>query len=390
MRKNVNVIGAGVSGLTTALELQNDRFQVTVIADRFPGDLSIDYCSPNAGAQWRGDGRYAPGSLDAKIHGYTFKKLYNLAETVPASSVTCMNLEEYVDDTEASSHKDPWFKDLVPNVIPQAQLPAGAKSGISYTTVAIDVPKYLKWLLQQFIAAGGKTQRCHLAHVKGAFGENVDVVVNCTGIRARTLGGIEDQTVYPTRGQTILVWAPHVKSMKTLTNAIPFGYSRLCGISYIDEDVVKTDMRPLRQAMMLVEIYLLYRRNDFLTPNVRMASSGNVILGGTMDDNRFDLFPDKEIAEGIIRRCTALYPALTAGKELEIISHNVGLRPSRVKGLRLETEIAKNAAGKEIIICHNYGHHSYGYQASWGASNEALQLIKKALSSQGKDVESKL
>jgi len=65
MRRNVNVIGAGVSGLTTALELQNNGFQVTAIADRFPGDLSIDYCSPNAGAQWRGDGSYDPSSFDA-------------------------------------------------------------------------------------------------------------------------------------------------------------------------------------------------------------------------------------------------------------------------------------------------------------------------------------
>jgi D-amino-acid oxidase len=73
----------------------------------------------------------------------------------------------------------------------------------------------MKWLLDQFIAAGGTTCRRQLAHINEAFGENTDVVVNCTGIGARVLGGVEDEAVYPTRGQTILVWAPHVKVMKT-------------------------------------------------------------------------------------------------------------------------------------------------------------------------------
>jgi len=88
--------------------------------------------------------------------------------------------------------------------------------------VAIDVPKYLKWQLQKFTDGGGNTQRCRLKHIKEAFGENVDVVVNCTGLRASNLGGVEDQTMYPTRGQTILVRAPHVKSMKTLNGKVHF------------------------------------------------------------------------------------------------------------------------------------------------------------------------
>jgi len=35
--------------------------------------------------------------------------------------------------------------------------------------------------------------------------EAADVVINCTGLSAATLGGVEDKDVYPARGQTVLV-----------------------------------------------------------------------------------------------------------------------------------------------------------------------------------------
>lgn len=39
----------------------------------------------------------------------------------------------------------------------------------------------------------------------------MDAVVVCTGLWARTLGGVEDSTVYPLRGQTVTIRAPWVR-----------------------------------------------------------------------------------------------------------------------------------------------------------------------------------
>jgi len=39
-------IRAGVAGLTTALVLARKGYQVTVVSQHMPGDLSIDYTSP--------------------------------------------------------------------------------------------------------------------------------------------------------------------------------------------------------------------------------------------------------------------------------------------------------------------------------------------------------
>lgn len=76
----------------------------------------------------------------------------------------------------------------------------------------MDVLKYLHWLLDQFINAGGKPRKMKISHINEAFEDGVHVVVNCTGIRAKTLGGVEDKAVYPTKGQTVSVWAPHIKA----------------------------------------------------------------------------------------------------------------------------------------------------------------------------------
>lgn len=53
-------------------------------------------------------------------------------------------------------------------------------------------------------------KRAILKHVSEASqahhsGKSADVVVHCTGLSARTLGGVEDLNMVPARGQTVLV-----------------------------------------------------------------------------------------------------------------------------------------------------------------------------------------
>lgn len=52
--QSIAVLGAGVIGLTSALVLANayPDAKITVIAKHFPGDRSIEYTSPWAGANW--------------------------------------------------------------------------------------------------------------------------------------------------------------------------------------------------------------------------------------------------------------------------------------------------------------------------------------------------
>lgn len=100
----------------------------------------------------------------------------------------------------------------------------GAKSGVSFTTLTIDTPIYLNFLLARFLSLGGRTQRASLQHVsqaaEGAYtgGAAPDALIVCAGIGARTLGGVDDTDVYPIRGQTVLLRAPWIRFGRTMSN----------------------------------------------------------------------------------------------------------------------------------------------------------------------------
>ncbi|CAG8629140.1 8238_t:CDS:2, partial [Gigaspora margarita] len=301
---NVNVIGAGVIGLTTALILQRNGYQVEILSEHWPGDLDINYSSPWAAATWR-------ASLyikDERVHEYekiSWNEFWTLSEN-PETGLMRVHIYDFMEK-KPDLGSDIWFKDFVPEfrVIPLEELPSGVEYGVSYITVSLNVPKYLQWLLDQFIANGGKRKKIHLSHINESFfaDNEIDVVVNCTGVNARTFSGVMDNTVFPSRGQTISVWAPHIKIVHILTNP--------------------------------------------------------------------------KTAEDIIQRCVKLCPELTLDKNLQIIRHNVGRRPYRTNGIRIEVEIIKNSTNKDVIICHNYGHHSYGYSSSWGSCLEAFKRIEE-------------
>lgn len=83
-----------------------------------------------------------------------------------------------------------------------------------------------------------------------------------------------------------------------------------------------------------------------------------------------------------MKRAVEICPALTEGKGIEaldVIRHGVGLRPLRQSGLRLE----KERIGQDWVV-HNYGHGGWGYQASYGCSNDALKLVEEVLAAKAK------
>ena len=55
---------------------------------------------------------------------------------------------------------------------------------------------------------GGTTQRANLTHLNECIESDTDIVFNCSGIHARTLFGVEDSQVFPSRGQTVIAQLP--------------------------------------------------------------------------------------------------------------------------------------------------------------------------------------
>lgn len=169
-------------------------------------------------------------------------------------------------------------------------------------------------------------------------GQVADLVLNCTGLSARKLGGVQDLSVVPARGQIVVV-----------RNDAGAMYS-----------VSGTDCGP--EEVM----YIMTR-----------AAGGGTILGGCYEKGNWDSQVDSSQAIRIMKRCVAACPQLTGGKgieHLDVIRHSVGLRPVREGGVRIEKEKING-----VWVVHNYGHGGFGYQASYGCSQEAVKLIDEVL-----------
>ncbi|KEF51861.1 D-amino-acid oxidase [Exophiala aquamarina CBS 119918] len=242
---------------------------------------------------------------------------------------------------------NPWFKGVVPNFrpVPKEELGAGVDSATRFTSVCINTAIYLPWLVSQCLKNGVIFKRAVFKHISEASlaqihpGEKVDLVVNCTGLLASRLGGVEDHSVVPARGQIVLVRNEAGKMLDI--SGTDDGDSEAC--------------------------YIMTR-----------AAGGGTILGGSYQKGNWESQVDPSLAVRIMKRAVELCPALTGGKgieHLDIIRHGVGLRPVREGGARIEKQRINN-----VWVVHNYGHGGAGYQSSYGCAEAAVKLVQEALS----------
>lgn len=89
-------------------------------------------------------------------------------------------------------------------------VPRGFDNGHAFTSVCINTAIYLPWLVSQCLRNGVIFKRANLKHICEASrihhsGQEADLVVNCTGLSALKLGGVQDVNMMPIRGQTVLV-----------------------------------------------------------------------------------------------------------------------------------------------------------------------------------------
>ncbi|KAL9114822.1 MAG: hypothetical protein Q9187_007395, partial [Circinaria calcarea] len=221
VEKRIVVVGAGVAGLTTALELsKNPRYSITVAAEFMPGDYDIGYASPWAGAN------YLPvsnkGTQAAEWDKDTWPELEKLAKHHPEAGVHFQNtvlynrqkdLDSVTGDWFAEILKpDPWFKDTLPDFksLSKDEVLSGYDFGMTFTSVCINTAIYLPWLTSQCLKAGVVFQRGIFKHIADAAdvhhsSAKADLIVNCTGLAAGKLGGVEDKDMIPARAQIVLV-----------------------------------------------------------------------------------------------------------------------------------------------------------------------------------------
>ncbi|KAK0115686.1 hypothetical protein ONS95_000046 [Cadophora gregata] len=129
--KRIIIIGAGVSGLTTALLLarsrngrangsensRKGRFEIEVFAKHMPGDYDVEYCSPWAGANFMPT-KCEGNLVSASYHRRTWPWFRYLAERLPEAGVHFEEATVYTrtKDEEAGRVKfpaKPWWKRVI-------------------------------------------------------------------------------------------------------------------------------------------------------------------------------------------------------------------------------------------------------------------------------------
>jgi D-amino-acid oxidase len=350
------VIGAGVSGLTSALCLRRRRFEVIVLADRFAPRVT----SVVAGALWewppavcghrpdeaalanakrwcaRSYGIFTELAHDACTGVYLRPVTFYFQRPVREDPSQRAKMEELATRVRGFRHDAALIDEN--GINPRL----GLRDAYTHLAPMIDTDVYLSWLLGEVRRAGCQVVEGQVAGSQGEWAQalagqyGAQALVNCTGLGARALG---DGAVFPVRGALVRV--------RNDGRAMP----RLTQAHCVSNNGSGADRGFL-----------------FVVPR----GQDTVVLGGIAEPGESDLdigLDNYEPVREMYRRCVAFLPAL-AGAEVDAGEPvRVGLRPFRQGGVRLEHQ-----PGAPLV--HNYGHGGSGVTLSWGCALEVVNLVK--------------
>jgi D-amino-acid oxidase len=316
----VVVVGAGVSGLTTAICLAEAGSSVQV----WTAEPHTQTTSVVAGALW-GPAFQEPASETLAWMAQSLRDFQELAKVpdsgVRLAPVLAVGELTNVDELPPQAHLIPDLRRCAP-----AELPPGFTHGFRATMPLIDMPHYLKYLVRRLSAAGGEIKIRRVASLADA-AEAAPIVVNCAGLGARDLAS--DDTLEPMFGQHVVLTNP--------------------GLDQVFVELTEA------------EEWTCY----FPHPQ-------RVVCGGIRVPGRWDRTPDPDVTERILRRCRAVEPRLGAAELIETVT---GLRPGRPA-----VRVAVESLGSAHCV-HNYGHGSNGVTLSWGCARQATKLALASMAS---------
>lgn len=403
-RRHIVVVGGGVIGLSTAIALldhPSSRYDVTVVAEDLPDHPSTtplsqspspskppaSYASAWAGAHHVSDAKTEEELARDQV---TFDVLKRLHAARPSGfgeagePIVWNHQVEYFEQARVNRAAVEWYSDY--RELDPSMLPPGARFGCSFSTCTIVVPLYLPFLFRLFLARGGRALHARVTGLEQALSlaesRTADFICNDTtasfaapsavvvapGLGARALAN--DEAVHPVRGQTLLVRAPWctLSERDTVPNA---GLPRTAtvspwpGLSRCNEEGFR-------------DVYVIPRG----------GADGHFIVGGTRLPHDWSDEPREATTRDILAQALRYMPALAnphrslttgAGEaqpdDVDVVAVNVGFRPARSGGVRLE----RGPSLGQAEVVYNYGFGGVGYQASWGAALQCRDLVDDAL-----------
>ncbi|XP_076249229.1 D-amino acid oxidase 1 [Calliopsis andreniformis] len=325
----VAIVGGGVIGLTTALQVQRElrNAEVTVFASDFDNTVShvaagifrvgSSYCGPTEKItrDWIRD---------------SYDYYDDIRKTQEASFAGVTSISGYIfANSSPETVKNHWIEEIVPIyrrvTEDEFDLVGGSwKYGSFFTTLLTECNLYLPWARQKLKEDGAKLMVKKLNSLN-ELASDWNLIMNCTGLGARSL--CNDRCLVSIRGQVIKVKAPWMKT---------FFYGEL---------------------------------DTYIIPGF----NGTVTLGGSRNFDSENTKLCRYESAAIRDRCENFVPAL---KNAPVLREDVGLRPHRENNVRVEAELIANGLSKTIVV-HNYGHGGYGVCTAPGTVKYAIKLAKE-------------
>ncbi len=359
MKKRVAVIGSGISGLTTAVLLQQNGFQVSIYTKEPPLKKAKN---PYFGSQFPSASVIPHSVSHPEIHKIfemsqlLFSKLYDF-------SFPGLTIHEHYElfgfeNTEPDYARSiPGYKALSDlNWTPEhPDIPL--KSGWKFDCFFADWTIYFPQLVRSFLQNNG-TFISQSVNLNSYVSINEDIIINCSGLGSALLKE-EDSKPLILKGHLLKV-SNTVDLKSPSGNTVSYNFSPG---SDIYADSFKTPF----------DVYCYPRKNDWVLGGSRFKGTLDKKGDWVSEDELSHEFPTKieSINSEIIKNTFGI--DLSKFKERE---YQYSFRYVRNKehGLRLETD---NAPDK--LVVHNYGHGGAGVTLSWGCAFHVLQILCRKL-----------
>ncbi len=279
---NIAVVGAGISGMSSALKLVEAGNSVSVFAKVFSPNIT----SNRAAAFW------LPYHIRNDKRGIDWcRKSYETYKELAGDSLTGISMKQLIkvvaDDVPVNEVDRTW-KDFMPansyRTIPNDQLLPGYIEGDEAEVPLIETQIFLPWLQAQLEAKGVAFHEQGIKNFDQL--DDHDLIINCSGLGAREL--CNDQQLIPYRGQVALL---------SPKEGLP--------------------------------IFLDNEKPQYIVPR-----KDAIIIGGTYEENVFDEVTEPKTIEFLLQKAFNIYPEL---KEQTYLGSWAGLRPHR-NDVRLERE----------------------------------------------------
>ena len=359
---SVLVIGAGVSGLTSALCLLRRGFAVTVLAESFAPKVT----SVVAGALWEwppavcGYHRDVVSLARSKTWCRASLQIFNELTLDSAHTGVFVRPVSYyfkrpIEEDAFHLAKMDDLKDKVSGFRHDRALigeqgvnpDLGLQDAYTHLAPMVDTDTYMQWLLRETRKKGCRIVEGKIRGLLAAQAESLarefgaDVIVNCAGLGSRELTA---EAMYPLRGALV--------RLKNDGRAMP---------RITDAHCISLDTSGQERSF----IFIVPRGDNML------------VLGGLAEPNEWNLeigLHNYEPVRQMYRRCLHFMPRLRGAVIDAAEPVRVGLRPMRDSGVRLEAE-------PHTRIVHNYGHGGSGVTFSWGCALDVVDLVERLVHS---------